>query len=218
MNHKRQIEKTFFRTFGGLTIYHKKAPVIISWSSQKARLLLCYLLITSDQWVHHERLVELLWPGYDRDCRDRNFKTTLSNLRTSLSGIKDLNPVLSQGNAYRLNFETITCDCSTFRGEAVAGIRLMNRDDVAQAKEHLKTAQDLYAAEFLPEEPDDPFIGAARSEMDGLNASVMQSLSQIYASEGHSDLFEALREITHFPAFAHSKRRQAQGWRRLRSN
>ena len=201
MNHKNHSGKISIRTFGGLTVYRNNAPVIISWCSQKARLLLCYLLITSDQWVHHDRLVELLWPGGDQECTARNFKTTLSRLRKSLSGAMNSNPILCQGNAYRLNFENITCDCSTFRSEAVAGIRLMTRGDGAMARQHFKIAQDLYLAEFLPEEPDDPFIGTARTEMAGLYGTIMNHLAQIYSAEGRSDPSVSLCAITHFPAF-----------------
>jgi len=201
MNHKNHSGKISIRTFGGLTVYRNNAPVIISWCSQKARLLLCYLLITSDQWVHHDRLVELLWPGGDQECTARNFKTTLSRLRKSLSGAMNSNPVLCQGNAYRLNFESITCDCSTFRSEAVAGIRLMTRGDGPMARQHLKIAQDLYLAEFLPEEPDDPFIDTARKEMAGLYGTMMEHLAQIYTSEGRSDPLVSHRGITHFPVF-----------------
>jgi two-component SAPR family response regulator len=208
MNRKNHSGKISIRTFGGLTVYRNNAPVIISWCSQKARLLLCYLLITSDQWVHHDRLVELLWPGGDHDCSAQNFKTTLSRLRKSLSGAMNSNPVLCQGNAYRLNFESITCDCSTFRSEAVVGIRLMTRGDGAMGRQHLKSAQELYSAEFLPEEPDDPFIGTARKEMAGLYDSIMHYLSQNYTSEERTDFLEMLRGSTHFPSFSQSDRRQ----------
>jgi len=201
MIYKNNPKKMSISTFGGLTVYRKNAPVIISWCSQKARLLLCYLLITSDQWVHHDRLGELLWPGCNRDSSARNFKTTLSRLRKSLLSAGNTIPVLCQGNAYRLNFETITCDCSIFRIEAVAGIRLMARGDGAMGREHLKIAQELYSAEFLPEEPVDPFISTARKEMTTLYDTVTDHLGQSYASEGRSDPLELLRGIRHFPAF-----------------
>ena len=207
MNHNHHSGKIFIRTFGGLTVYRRNAPVIVSWCSRKARLLLCYLLITSDQWVHHDRLVELLWPGGNRDRSARNFATTLSRLRKSLCGAAIMEPVLCQRNAYRLNFESITCDCSTFRSEAVAGIRLMTHGDIELAREHLKRAQELYSAGFLPEEPDNPFIGTARNEMAGLYDSISHYLTQIYAPEERSEL----RGKRHFPPFAHRDHRQDQG-------
>ena len=85
-------EKIFIRTFGGLTVYRHHSPVVISWESQKARLLFCYLLITSDQWVHRDQLLELLWPGCDHESGSKNFKTTLSRLRKSFQGARNLNP------------------------------------------------------------------------------------------------------------------------------
>jgi DNA-binding SARP family transcriptional activator len=198
------------RTFGGLTIYCNGAPVIISWSSQKARLFFCYLLITSDQWVHRDRFIELLWPGCSHDSGAKNLKTTLSRLRRSLRGTRDRDPILCQGDAYRLNFEAITCDCSVFRSEAVAGIRLMTRGDVVKGREHLEIAQELYTAEFLPEEPSDPFIVTARRELAGLYETIMNYLDRIYASENRSDLFASLRGLTHFPDFPHTSHRKVR--------
>ena len=197
-------ERIFIRTFGGLTVYRHNSPVAISWESQKARLLFCYLLITSDQWVHRDQLLELLWPGCDRESGSKNFKTTLSRLRKSFQGARSLNPVLSQGDAYRLNFEAITCDNGIFRDNAVAGIKHMARGDVKGAREHLETAQELYVAEFLPEEPSDPFIGDARRELAGLFTSVLNYLEQIYAEEERSDLLAALKSLSHFPTFQRS--------------
>ena len=183
---------------------------MIPWSSQKARLLFCYLLITSDQWVHRERFIELLWPGGNNDSNVRNFNTTLSRLRKSLRDITENDPVLSQGDAYRLNFEAITCDSSTYRSEVVSGIRLMTRGDVKRGMEHLEVAQLLYSSEFLPEEPDDAFIDTTRRNLTGLYDTMVKYLDQMYATEERSVPSESLRGLTHFPAFANSGHRQAR--------
>ena len=201
-------EGILIRTFGGLTVYRSNKPVMIPWSSQKARLLFCYLLITSDQWVHRERFIELLWPGGNHDRNVRNFNTTLSRLRKSLRDVTEREPVLSQGDAYRLNFEAITCDSSTYRSEVVAGIRLMTRGDVKGGMEHLEIAQGLYSSEFLPEEPDDAFIGTTRRNLAGLYDTMMKYLDQMYATEERSASSESLRGLTHFPAFANREHRQ----------
>jgi len=194
-------EKIFIRTFGGLTVYRHHSPVVISWESQKARLLFCYLLITSDQWVHRDQLLELLWPGCDHESGSKNFKTTLSRLRKSFQGARNLNPVISQGDAYRLNFEAISCDNGMFRDSAVAGIKHMSRGDVKGAREHLETAQELYVSEFIPEEPSDAFIGEARRELAALFTTVLNYLERIYIAEERTDLLEALKSLSHFPSF-----------------
>lgn len=194
-------EKIFIRTFGGLTVYYHNNPVFISWESQKARLLFCYLMITCDQWVHRDQLIELLWPGGDHASSLRNFKTTLSRLRKSFQGARNMNPVISQGDAYRLNFETVTCDCDLFRAEAISGIKHMTRGDEKGAKEHLEKAQELYMAEFLPEEPTDLFVSEARKEMSALFGTVLNYLERIYLAEERPDLLQSLRSLSHFPAF-----------------
>jgi SARP family transcriptional regulator, regulator of embCAB operon len=201
MKRRPQTDSIAIRSFGGLTFYHGNVPMAIQWDSQKARLLFCYLLITSDQWVHRNQLIELLWPGCNPDAGFKNFKTTLSRLRKSLNGREHFNPILAQGDAYRINFESITCDCEAFRIHAVSGIRLMARGQVAEAKSHLEKVCDLYSAEFLPEEPSDHFICKARKEMTELYQTSMSLLMQTYESENRADLIITLQSLVHFPTF-----------------
>ena len=201
MKNRNSSEHIAIRTFGGLTFYRNNFPMAIQWDSQKARLLFCYLLITSDQWVHRNQLIELLWPGCNHEAGFKNFKTTLSRLRKSLNSKEQFNPILAQGDAYRINFEAITCDCGELRTNAVAGIRLMARGHTHDAKVHLEKVSDLYVAEFLPEEPADYFIGKARIEMLELYTTSMNLLKKIYESEESSELLVTLQSLTHFPTF-----------------
>ena len=180
------------RAFGGLSIYCKGAPITIIWESQKARLLFCYLLVTYDQWVHRDKLIEVLWPGCDIKAGANNFKTTVSRLRKSFSGPQTINPVITQGEAVRIDVNAISLDASLFRYNATNGIKFQARGDHNSARESLETAQDLYTGEFLPEEPFNPFISATRSELHLLYASVLSSLEKVYQHEQNSDAMEAL--------------------------
>lgn len=158
-------EKLTVRTFGGLSVYYRGAPISILWESQKARLLFCYLMTTNDQWVHRDKFIEILWPGCSGSAGSNNFKTTLSRLRKSFSGPRVINPVITQGEAVRINIHDIDVDVNQFRQKAVAGIKLMSRGDTKAARESLEAAHDLYTGEFLPEEPFNEFITNARNEL-----------------------------------------------------
>jgi len=186
-------EKLTVRAFGGLSVYYQGTPVSIIWESQKARLLFCYLMITSDQWVHRDRFIELLWPGCDGLAGANNFKTTLSRLRKSFSGPKVINPVISQGEAVRINIHDIEVDASQFRQNAVKGIKLHSRGDIRAARECLEAAQDLYTGEFLPEEPSNEFISSARKEFAELESSVVTYLERVYREEGDKKALEAFQ-------------------------
>lgn len=194
-------ESIVVRTFGGLTVYRNGRPMAVQWDSQKARLLFCYLVITSDQWVHRNQLIELLWPGCDLEAGFKNFKTTLSRLRKSLALKDRCNPILAQGDAYRINFEIISCDCGQFRTSAVNGIRMATRGDLHGARLHLEKVSELYVAEFLPEEPADRFINKSRSDMVDLYSTAMAHLKTIYVSEERSEMLDTLQALTHFPTF-----------------
>jgi DNA-binding SARP family transcriptional activator len=180
-------------TFSGLSVYLHGAPITIIWESQKARLLFCYLMITSDQWVHRDRFIELLWPGCDAGAGANNFKTTLSRLRKSFSGPLVLNPVISQGEAVRINLQDIEVDANLFRQKAVMGIKLLGRGENKAARECLEAAQDFYTGEFLPEEPFNDFIANARQDLAELHASVIRYLEKIYLQEGNRDALEAFQ-------------------------
>ena len=180
------------RAFGGLSIYYKGAPITIIWESQKARLLFCYLLVTYDQWVHRDKLIEVLWPGCDIKAGANNFKTTVSRLRKSFSGPQTINPVITQGEAVRIDVNAISLDASLFRYNATNGIKSQARGDNKAAREFLEAAQDLYTGDFLTEEPFNPFISAVRSELHQLYVSVLTSLEKVYQQEQNSDAMEAL--------------------------
>jgi DNA-binding SARP family transcriptional activator len=184
-------EKLTVRSFGGLSIYYQGAPISIIWESQKARLLFSYLLITNDQWVHRDKFIEMLWPGCVGNAGSNNFKTTLSRLRKSFSGPRVINPVMTQGEAVRINIHDIEVDASQFRLQAVSGIKLLSRGETKAARECLEAALDFYTGEFLPEEPFNEFIKSARNELGELHTSVVRYLERIYQQEGNEDTLEA---------------------------
>jgi len=177
-------------TFGGLNVYLNNSPVTIIWESQKARLLFCCLLVTFDQWVHRQTVIEAVWPGCSPASGEKNFKTTLSRLRKSFFGPRVLSPVLTQGEAVRLNNQAITLDASEFRNYSTQGIKLLVRGEVKSARKSLEAAQDLYCGQFLPEEPHNQFITAARTEFSELYISVIKALEKSYLLEGNSDALE----------------------------
>jgi DNA-binding SARP family transcriptional activator len=184
-------EKLTVRSFGGLSIYYQGSPISIVWESQKARLLFSYLLITNDQWVHRDKFIELLWPGCVGNAGSNNFKTTLSRLRKSFSGPRIINPVMTQGEAVRINIHDIDVDASQFRLQAVSGIKLLSRGESKAARECLEAALDIYTGEFLPEEPFNDFIKNARDELSELHFSVVRYLERIYQQEGNKETLEA---------------------------
>lgn len=196
MKKSENADKLEVRTFGGLSFYRRGTPLNVVWESQKARLLFCYLIITCDQWVHRDKVIEMLWPGCD--CRGGacNFKTTLSRLRKSFSAAGAVDPVITQGDAVRINMYDIDVDASRFRYNAVTGIKLLGRGDAKSARECLEAAQDLYVGDFLPEEPFNEFVTNARSEFAELHASVLGYLGKIYRQEGNHEALEAFLLLT----------------------
>jgi DNA-binding SARP family transcriptional activator len=192
-------EKIDVRTFGGLSILYNGSPVTINWESQKARLLFCCLLVTYDQWVHRQKLLEAIWPGCNMVSGEKNFKTTLSRLRKSFSGAHCLNPVLTQGEAVRINFDAVSLDASRFKNNAAQGIKLLVRGEIKAARKYLESAQDIYLGEFLPEEPFNQFITSERSELADIYSSVIRALEKSYQLEGNRDAIEVFSYLKNAP-------------------
>lgn len=186
-------------TFGGLTVYYGGSPVTIVWESQKARLLFCCLLVTYDQWIHRQKLIEAVWPGCSPESGEKNFKTTLSRLRKSFSGARCINPVVAQGEAVRLDYQVISLDASDFRNKATNGFKLLVRGEIKAARKLLETAQDLYLGAFLPEEPNNIFISSARNELADTYTSVIRALEKSYLLEGNSDALELFSFLKNVP-------------------
>jgi DNA-binding SARP family transcriptional activator len=186
-------------TFGGMSVYVNNSPITIVWESQKARLLFCCLLVTFDQWVHRQKIIEAVWPGCTPASGEKNFKTTLSRLRKSFSGSRTLIPVLTQGEAVRLNYMAISVDASEFRNFSTQGIKLLVRGEVKAARKSLEAAQDLFRGAFLPEEPHNQFITTARLELAELYVSVIKALEKSYLLEGNSDALEVFSFLKNGP-------------------
>ncbi len=191
MKKPEHIEKLLVRAFGGLTFYRQGVPISIIWESQKARQLFCNLLVTRDQWVSSARLIGMLWPGCSGKDGANNFKTTLSRMRKSFAGPLAINPVITNGDVYRINLDVIEVDAGLFRQSALEGIKLFARGETKSAREYLEAAQDLYTGEFLPEEPSNTFICEERRELAELNDSVLRYLGEIYREEGSAQALEA---------------------------
>ena len=185
-------EQISINTFGGLALFHLNSPITILWESQKARILFCYLLISYDQWLHRDKLIEMLWPGCDPVSGAKNFKTTLSRLRKSFAGPRSINPIMTLGEAIRLDFSIFSLDSSQFKSYAQTGIKMLARGDIAAARKYLEAAQDVYVGAFLPEEPFDHHICADRVELEKLHESVLTSLQKVYQLEGNNDAVEAI--------------------------
>jgi DNA-binding SARP family transcriptional activator len=191
VKNKEISEKLRVRTFGGLSFYHQGGLISIIWESQKARHLFCYLLVTRDQWVHSDKLIGMLWPGCAGKDGMNNFKTTLSRLRKSFSGPLVINPVITNGDVFRINTDAVEIDAGQFRQIALEGVKLLARGETKSARQCLEAAQDLYTGEFIPEEPGNSFINNERRELADLYCSVIRYLGEIYREEGNPQALDA---------------------------
>jgi DNA-binding SARP family transcriptional activator len=68
---------------------------------------------------------------------------------------------------------------------------MLARGETRSARKCLEAAQDLYAGEFIPEEPGNSFINNERRELAELYCSVLRYLCEIYREEGNPQALDA---------------------------
>jgi len=191
MKPPKVIEKLFVRTFGGLSFYFHGAPISITWGSQKARHLFIYLVVNRDKWTTGDKLIGMLWPGCSGKDGANNFKTTLSRLRKSFSVSTVVNPVITNGDVFRIDLDALQVDAGQFRQNAIEGIKLLARGENKSARQCLEAAQDLYTGEFIPEEPFNDIVNNERRELAMLYCSIIKYLGEIYREEGNPQALDA---------------------------
>ena len=106
------------------------SELVTRWPSRATALLLARLALAPQRAHPREELVELLWPGADRDAgrnRLRQALSTLKSLLESTGGVKPVAVISADRLAIRLVPGTVTCDVVAFeqllrRGQWAAAV------------------------------------------------------------------------------------------------
>ncbi len=162
-----------FRVFGG-----ENELSVAQWSSQKAKLLLKYLIQRKAKgYTDKEQLIELLWPGSSSAKASHRLQVTLSTLRKILDSVNSQKGASDQyikrdGNAYLLTLgENGWIDCDRFAIEIKAA-----KQNPEKMVEHLRKAEILYQGDYMRDDLYDDFFAAEREFYREEYLRVLQNL------------------------------------------
>lgn len=142
-------------TMGTFRVLRGSAPVPrAAWQSRKARDLLKILVSRRGRAISRERLVEILWPEQeDENVGLKRLNVMVSTLRAVLDPGHELEIVISDEGALRLDLEIIDVDVEKFLDLVGSAVRLEQTGRAGEALERWKAAEAAYGGEFCEEDP-----------------------------------------------------------------
>jgi len=155
------------RTLGQFRLLRNNAPVTFTGKAQRRPLdLLRVLIACGAREVPVERITEALWPRIDGDSAHRSFTTTLHRLRKLLGEDHALH--LSEGKL-TLDGRHVWTDAWAFEQTTARIEQLLRRPRESIEQGELDALCErmtgLYAGPFLGNEPDEPWMFAARERL-----------------------------------------------------
>ncbi|GGN93996.1 response regulator [Saccharibacillus kuerlensis] len=125
-------ESPSLRCLGSLRVYRPDTGEdYIKWRTSKAQELFAYLLYNKGHTVNREKLLELLWPGFEPERAASQLYNTIYNVRTALKdeGLDMEIVKASPAAGYRLETERINVDAWQWE-EAVMALPRISPDSL----------------------------------------------------------------------------------------
>lgn len=125
--------------------------VPLRWVRHKDAQLIKYLVLKNGAPATRAELMEVFWPGRDRNIAAQNLRTTCSNIRRAIRAVVGADAVEryfeSKGDV-RLS-ATVISDVEAFGSEVGRGRLALSAGDARTAREHFKAARELYRIDLL---------------------------------------------------------------------
>lgn len=173
------------QTLGGFRLWRDGAEVSSgAWPREKA-LHLFQLLVTyrrQSARFHKEQIIDLLWPAFDAERGDRDFKVALNALHKAVEPEREprADPYFLRRHelTYGLYFEAIQIDADAFE-EAVTAGNLALPADEEHAIQCFQAALKLYQGDYLPERRYEDWSSAERERLQVLALNSMTTLAHL---------------------------------------
>jgi PAS domain S-box-containing protein len=154
---------------------------IQQWQSQRAKSVFEYLVTKRKSPVIKDKLMEALWPDYNARAAANNLKTSIHDLRQTLSPLidsPDFPCVLFSNDAYLINPEIdLAVDAEDFEKLWLAGKKLEKEENSSEAIKAFESAEALYQGDYLQEELYDEWIVPKRESLKDIYLLILNKLS-----------------------------------------
>lgn len=156
-----------------------------AWTTQKAKMLLKYLLLHRGQTVHQDQVIDLLWPDADPAAGAVNLKTAVKHLRQALEPLLEgsrSHHIRREGEVLRfasaptcwIDLDEYDQLASDARGHETAG-------DVDAAVSAYQRAVALYRGDLLEADRYDDWMTVDRERLRERHLELLSTLARLHA-------------------------------------
>jgi DNA-binding SARP family transcriptional activator len=176
-------------TLGRTRVESEEATIGGRWLEHRTGHLLKYLVVERHRAVHADEIVERLWP--DSGVRGlQSVRYFIYRLREQLEPERAPRSESSfigySEGAYYVDRARVHIDADEFEAAVKAGRNAREAGDLPAARVQLERATELYAGDFLADEPYAEWALTERTRLRLLAADALEALATM--SEGEGDL------------------------------
>jgi DNA-binding SARP family transcriptional activator len=178
------------RALGRTQLESAAGVVAGEWLGHRPGQVLKYLICERGRVVTMDELIEVFWDGAGR--------AGASSVRQAIHALRDrLEPdrpkgkpsgyVLARKGGYELAPGRVAIDADDFESRARSGLDAVARGDTARAATTLTAAAQIYAGNFLADEPYAEWALAERERLRDLAAQVLRALAGLRQAAGDEE-------------------------------
>jgi DNA-binding SARP family transcriptional activator len=184
-----------FRVLGPLEVRTSDDRLVLL-GAEKPRILLSALLLSANQSVEVDRLVEVLWSRQPPRSAASALRTYVSTLRGSLqlAAPGSSSRIVARHSGYQIRLARDDLDLLTFEDLAAGGHKAMADGDAATAAERLRRALDLWRGRPLEDVPLGAAFSAELARLDDLRLTALEAWVEARLALGqHAEVITDLR-------------------------
>jgi DNA-binding SARP family transcriptional activator len=197
-------------TLGRTRVLGPEGPIGGRWLANRPGQILKYLVTERHRTVYADEIVERLWPRASAPAT-RGLRYFIHALRDQLEPGRPPRKlssfVLAERGGYTLNQARVTVDASEFERHVSAGLDAVRRGDGAEARRRLSAGLDLYAGDYLADEPYADWALPERERLRRIASDALRALAglkqQSGEHEGAARDMERLAELDPFDVDVH---------------
>ena len=183
-----------FRLLGPLEV-RASDNRLVRLGAEKHRILLSALLLSANQWVSAERLVDALWSHRPPPSAPSALRTYVSALRSLLllTSPASATRITAGPGGYQLRLACADLDVLVFSEQVGRGQKALANGDLATAAQALQRAEGLWRGCVLEDVPHGPGVTVEVGRLEELRRSALESLVEAQLGLGqHTDVVTEL--------------------------
>jgi predicted ATPase/DNA-binding SARP family transcriptional activator len=190
-----------FRILGALQALRDGRTLPLGGTKQRGVLAL--LLLSANQRVSAERLIEELWSGRAPPTAAKSLQMHVARLRQALGETDQTRPAVeTMGSGYRLCVAPGTLDCQRFEAAVAEGRRQLAAGDPGGAAHRLRAGLDEWRGPALADLASEPFAQLEINRLNELRVAALEDrIEADLALGGHGAVVAELEALVAVEAY-----------------